>query len=170
MPISCVCLACRDDMWYVTAMMTENPKNTVAIASDHGGYEMKAALIEDLAKTGCAVLDLGTNSSDPVDYPDYAYKLAKAIKSGQAERGILICGSGIGISIAANRYPEIRAALVNDGLSAALSRQHNDANVMVLGGRLTGIETARDCLTKFLTTDFEGGRHARRVDKLSSPE
>lgn len=150
--------------------MTETTKDTIAIACDHGGYEMKLALMEDMRKTGCALLDLGADSEESVDYPDYAYKLAKAIKNGEADRGVLICGSGIGISIAANRYPEIRAALVTDGLSATLSRQHNDANVMVLGGRLTGIETARDCLNKFLTTDFEGGRHARRVNKLSSPE
>ncbi|MCW9003457.1 MAG: RpiB/LacA/LacB family sugar-phosphate isomerase, partial [Rhodospirillales bacterium] len=98
-----------------------------------------------------------------------AYALADAIRSGKADRGILICGSGIGISIAANRYTEIRAALVHDALGARLCREHNDANVIVFGGRMTGIEVARDCLKIFLNTDFEGGRHARRVAKLSTP-
>lgn len=149
--------------------MTQNLEKKIAIACDHGGYEMKLGLMEELRQAGYDVLDLGTDNDDSVDYPDYAYKLAGVIKNGEADRGVLICGSGIGISIAANRYPEIRAALVNDGLSAQLCRQHNDANVMVLGGRLIGIETAKDCLTKFLTTEFEGGRHARRVDKLSTP-
>ena len=154
----------------MTDFLKEKPGKIIALACDHGGYEMKISLAEDIRKAGYEVLDLGADSTESVDYPDYAYKLANAIKDGNADRGVLICGSGIGISIAANRYPEIRAALVNDGLSAQLCRQHNDANVMVLGGRLTGIETAKDCLNKFLTTEFEGGRHARRVNKLSSPE
>ncbi len=104
---------------------------------------------------------------DPVDYPDIAGALALAIDAGQAQRGVLLCGSGIGMSIAANRHRTVRAALCHDGLTARLARQHNDANVLVLGGRLMGAELAKDCLKIFLSTDFEGGRHARRIAKLS---
>ncbi|MFM2130379.1 MAG: hypothetical protein RL477_1925 [Pseudomonadota bacterium] len=142
------------------------PSETVVIAADHGGVELKSLLSADLRARGLGVLDLGTNSSDSVDYPDFAQALAAAIRDGRARRGILICGSGIGMSIAANRFPEIRAALVHDHLSARLCRQHNDANVLCLGGRLIGPEVARDCLAAFLDTEFEGGRHARRVAKL----
>lgn len=145
--------------------MTDAP-NTVAIASDHGGYELKNLLAEDLRKRGLTVLDLGAHNLDSVDYPDYADALAEAIRQGKAERGVLVCGSGIGISIAANRHPELRAALVHDALTTRLARQHNDANVLVLGGRTTGIETAKDCLSIFLETAFEGGRHARRIAKM----
>lgn len=144
------------------------PSETVVIAADHGGVELKALLSGDLKARGFDVLDLGTNSPDSVDYPDFAQALARAIGAGRARRGILICGSGIGMSIAANRFPGIRAALVHDHLSAKLSRRHNDANVLCLGGRLIGPEVARDCLNAFLDTEFEGGRHARRVAKLNS--
>ncbi len=140
--------------------------DTVALAEDHAGYELKATLAAILRERGLTVLDLGTTSRESVDYPDFAAALAKALKAGRATRGILACGSGIGMSIAANRHPGIRAALCHDGLTARLARQHNDANVLVLGGRLIGIETARDCVETFLTTPFEGGRHARRVAKL----
>lgn len=143
--------------------------NTIAIASDHGGFELKKLLKPMLEARGLTVLDLGTDSADSVDYPDFAYALAAAIRDGKAARGVLCCGSGIGISIAANRYPEIRAALVHDALTAKLCRQHNDANVICLGGRTTGPDVALDCLSIFLDTDFEGGRHARRTGKLSSP-
>ena len=120
---------------------------------------------------GYGVLDLGSDSLESVDYPDFGYALAGAMKEGKAERGVLICGSGIGISIAANRHAEIRAALVHDAFSARLSRQHNDANVVCFGGRTIGPEVARDCLKIFLDTEFEeGGRHSRRVDKLSDPK
>ncbi|TCS64257.1 ribose-5-phosphate isomerase [Varunaivibrio sulfuroxidans] len=115
------------------------------------------------------VLDLGTNSIESVDYPQFGYAMARAIKNGDAERGILICGSGIGISIAANRFIEVRAALIHDGLGARLARQHNDANVICFGGRMIGPDLAVDCLKIFLSTSFEGGRHARRVDQLSDP-
>jgi len=118
---------------------------------------------------GYSVLDLGADSLDSVDYPDFGYALAGAMKEGKAKRGVLICGSGIGISIAANRHPEIRAALVHDALGARMSRLHNDANVICFGGRMIGPDTARDCLNVFLNTEFEGGRHKRRVDKLSTP-
>ena len=141
----------------------------IAIAADHAAYEMKAQLAEHLREQGHDVLDLGTNSADSVDYPDYGYRLAEAVADGRAERGIALCGSGIGISIAVNRNPACRCALVSDGLSARLAREHNDANVLALGARLIGIETARDCLAQFLATPFAGGRHQRRVDKLTNP-
>ncbi|MEE9251346.1 MAG: ribose 5-phosphate isomerase B [Alphaproteobacteria bacterium] len=140
---------------------------TVAIAADHAGYELKEILEKELVETGIPVLDLGTHGPEAVDYPDYADALAAAIKAGKASRGILLCGSGIGISIAANRHPELRAAYCHDTLTARLARQHNDANVLVLGARLIGVDVARDCLEVFLNTDFEGGRHARRVAKLA---
>jgi ribose 5-phosphate isomerase B len=142
------------------------PPDVVALASDHGGVELKSLLKEELLKLGHGVLDLGTEGSASVDYPDFAEAMAEAIRSGNAKRGVLICGTGIGISIAANRYPFIRAALVTDVTTARLARQHNDANVLVLGGRTMGQEVARDCLNVFLNTDFEGGRHQRRVEKM----
>jgi ribose 5-phosphate isomerase B len=138
----------------------------VAIAADHGGFDLKESLVPVLETAGLTVLDLGTTSRESVDYPEFADALAAALAAGRAQRGVLICGTGIGISIAANRHPGIRAALCHDGLTARLARQHNDANVLVLGGRVIGIETAKDCLTTFLHTPFEGGRHARRVAKL----
>ena len=140
---------------------------TIVIASDHGAVELKQVLTEDLEERGFSVLDLGTDGPDAVDYPDFADALATAVREGRAARGILMCGSGIGMSIAANRHREIRAALVHDNLAARLARRHNDANVLVMGGRFIGIEVARDCLAVFLDTEFEGGRHARRVAKLS---
>ena len=139
----------------------------IAIASDHGGVELKAQLTRDLVDWGWRVLDLGTDGPASVDYPDFALKLAEALKSGKAERGVLLCGTGIGISIAANRHRHIRAALVHDAFGARMCREHNDANVLVMGGRTIGPEIARDCLRLFLDTPFEGGRHARRVAKLS---
>jgi ribose 5-phosphate isomerase B len=141
----------------------------IAIACDHGGFGLKSTIVEELKKQGYDVLDLGCNTTDSVDYPDYAYKLAQAIKDGQAERGIVVCGSGIGISIAVNRFAEVRCALVHDALSARLSREHNNANVIAFGDRLIGVTTALDALNVFLNTEFEGGRHARRVEKLSNP-
>jgi len=139
---------------------------TIAIAADHGGFEMKSLLVKDLEAAGYKVLDLGTNSPESVDYPDFAHALAVALKEGRAARGVLLCGSGIGISIAANRHRHIRAALVHDETGARLCRQHNDANVVVFGARLIGIEVARAVLKVFLTTSFEGGRHEKRVAKL----
>jgi ribose 5-phosphate isomerase B len=140
----------------------------MAIACDHGGIELKDVLIKDLVASGWAVLDLGTNGPESVDYPDFAAKLAEALKQGKAARGVLLCGTGIGISIAANRFDHIRAALVHDAFGARMCRQHNDANVLVMGGRTTGPEVARDCLKIFIETEFEGGRHARRVSMLSA--
>jgi len=141
----------------------------VAIVSDHAAFEMKAMLADHLRTRGYDVLDLGTTSTDSVDYPDYGYRMADAIASGRAERGIALCGSGIGISISVNRHPACRCALVSDGLSARLAREHNDSNVLALGARLIGVETARDCVEQFLATPFAGGRHQRRVDKLTNP-
>lgn len=141
----------------------------LAIASDHAAWELKALLADWLREQGHEVEDLGTNGPESVDYPDYGYKLGEAIADGRAERGIALCGSGIGISISVNRNPAARCALVSEPLSAKLSREHNDANVIAMGARLTGIDMAKACLTAFVTTEFAGDRHARRVDKLSNP-
>ncbi|MCK5778454.1 MAG: ribose 5-phosphate isomerase B [Rhodospirillales bacterium] len=143
---------------------------TVAIACDHAGLNLKSQLKADLEEAGYDVLDLGTDGPDSVDYPDFGYALANAIADGRAERGVLVCGSGIGISIAANRNPAVRAAPVTNSLTAKLARQHNDANVVCFGERLVGSEIARDAMKVFLETEFEGGRHARRVDKLAAPQ
>jgi ribose 5-phosphate isomerase B len=142
-------------------------KETIALASDHGGVELKTLLAQQLESRGYAVLDLGTDGAQSVDYPDFAVAMAKALAEGKASRGVLMCGSGIGISIAANRFAHVRAALVHDAYGARYCRLHNDANVLVLGGRTIGPEIAKDCLDIFLTTEFEGGRHARRVAKLA---
>lgn len=142
------------------------PAETVALASDHAGVELKEILKSELAARGIETLDLGTNSTESVDYPDYGKALAEAVAAGRAGRGVAVCGSGIGISIAANRIPGVRAALCHDSLDARLSRLHNNANVLALGARTTGIDVARDCLAAFLDTEFEGGRHQGRVDKL----
>jgi ribose 5-phosphate isomerase B len=141
-------------------------RETIAIAADHAGVSLKDELKKELAELGFDTLDLGTNGPESVDYPDYANALAEAMRQGKATRGVLVCGSGIGVSIAANRHPGIRAALCHDAVTARLSRQHNDANVLVMGSRTTGIEVAKDCLRIFMNTAFEGGRHARRVAKL----
>lgn len=138
----------------------------IALASDHAGYALKAALVDDLRAAGHEVLDLGPPDEASVDYPDYGAKLAAAIADGRAARGIAVCGSGIGISIAVNRHPALRCALVTSGLMARLARLHNDANAIALGARIIGIEVARDCVHEFLNTDFAGGRHAARVAKL----
>ncbi len=139
----------------------------IVIASDHAGFELKETLKQELEALGFAVNDLGTHGAESVDYPDYADALARAVAAGEAGRGVLLCGTGIGASIAANRHAGVRAALCHDAQSASMSRRHNDANVLVLGGRVTTPETARECLRIFLDTPFEGGRHARRVAKLA---
>ena len=141
----------------------------IAIASDHAAVDLKAALADWLAEQGHEVTDLGPDGVASVDYPDYGYKLAKAVADGSADRGIALCGSGIGISIAVNRNPACRCALVSEPLSATLAREHNDANVIAMGARLVGIEMAKACIAAFLGTPFGGDRHARRVDKLSHP-
>lgn len=139
---------------------------TIALAADHAGYALKEKLKEVLIERGLDVLDLGTYSAEPADYPDQANAVAEALAEGRAQRGVLVCGTGIGIAIAANRHRHVRAALCHDVTTTRLAREHNDANVLVLGGRIVGEATARDCLTTFLDTPFAGGRHARRVAKL----
>ncbi len=141
---------------------------TIGIAADHAGYELKEMLKARLAEWGYGVLDLGTDSTQSVDYPDFGKALADAVADGRIRRGVLVCGTGIGISIAANRNPKVRAAVCHDVTSARLTRLHNDANVLALGARLVGPETASDSLKAFLDTEFEGGRHARRVGKLGA--
>ena len=141
----------------------------IALASDHAAIELKATLRDWLIEQGHEVADLGPETTDSVDYPDFGYKLASVVADGTAERGIALCGSGIGISMSVNRNPNVRCALVSEPLSASLSREHNDANCLALGARLTGIEMAKACVTAFLETEFAGGRHQRRVDKLSNP-
>lgn len=141
----------------------------IAIASDHAAVELKALLVEHMLNAGHEVVDLGPATCDSVDYPDFGYRLAEEMASGRVEFGVALCGSGIGISISVNRHPACRCARVSEGLSARLARQHNDANVLAMGARLIGIETAKDCVDQFLATPFEGGRHAGRVAKLSNP-
>lgn len=156
-------LAVRRGCDYVAAMR-------IAIASDHAAIDLKAELRDWMIEQGHEVADLGPDSTDSVDYPDYGYKLASVIADGTAERGVALCGSGIGISIAVNRNPACRSALVSEPLSAELARSHNDANVIAMGARLTGPEMAKACLDAFLDTPFLGDRHQRRVDKLSQPD
>jgi ribose 5-phosphate isomerase B len=139
----------------------------IALAADHAGFALKDGLAAWLRESGHEVLDLGTNGPESVDYPAFGTKLAETIAAGKAERGVAVCGSGIGISIAVNRHPACRCALVSEPVSAALAREHNDANVLALGARLTGPDLAQACVAAFLSTDFAGGRHQRRVDLLS---
>lgn len=142
----------------------------IAIASDHAAFGMKAELADWLREQGNEVFDLGTNGPESVDYPDYGYLVGHAVASGKAEFGVALCGSGIGISIAVNRVPLARCALVSEPFSARLARNHNDANVIALGARLIGIEMAKACIMTFVNSSFDGGRHSNRVDKLSHPE
>jgi ribose 5-phosphate isomerase B len=139
----------------------------IALAADHAGYLLKDELAGWLREQGHEVTDLGTNGPESVDYPLFGQKLAETVADGQAERGVAVCGSGIGISIAVNRNPKCRCARVDDPLSAQLAREHNDANVLALGGRLIGSDMAKACVEAFLGTAFAGGRHQRRVDMLS---
>jgi ribose 5-phosphate isomerase B len=141
----------------------------IAIASDHAAVEMKAALVSWLSGEGHDVADLGPATDARVDYPDYGYRLARHVAAGLAERGIVLCGSGIGISIAVNRNPACRCALVGEPVSAALAREHNDANVLAMGARLIGLDMAKACVGAFLATAFAGGRHAQRIEKLGAP-
>ena len=143
------------------------PDTTVALAADHAGWELKNALKAEIEARGLAVIDLGAHDGGSVDYPDQAKALAQMLAEGRAQRGVLVCGTGIGISIAANRYRHVRAALCHDVTTVRLARRHNDANVLALGARVLGALTALDCLEAFLDTPFEGGRHQRRVDKMS---
>lgn len=144
--------------------------DAIAIAGDHAGLPLKTALQQALAEAGYPLLDLGTNDGASVDYPDYAHAVARAVAAGRARFGVLVCGTGIGMQIAANRHPAIRAAVLHDTTGARLTRAHNDANIACFGARLTGPEVALDALRVFLATEFEGGRHARRLAKLSPIE
>ena len=139
----------------------------IALAADHAGYVLKDELAQWLREQGHDVTDLGTNGPESVDYPEYGARLGSMVGLGKADRGVAICGSGIGISMAVNRNPDCRCARVDDPLSAELARQHNDANVIALGARLIGSDMAKACLAAFLDTNFAGGRHQRRVDQLS---
>lgn len=139
----------------------------IALSADHAGVDLKDELVEWLGEQGHEILDLGTHDHESVDYPRFGALLGAALADGRAERGITVCGSGIGVAIAANRNPACRCAQVAEPLSARLARQHNDANAIALGARLIGPDMAKACVTEFLTTDFEGGRHQRRVDQLT---
>lgn len=150
-------------------MTTRPAPLAIALASDHAGFEMRAMLADWLRMQGHQVSDLGPHDTASVDYPDYGYALAQSIAAGDAEFGVAVCGSGIGISMAVNRNPAARCALVSDTLSARLAREHNDANVIAFGARLIGPDTAKDALAMFLATPFAGDRHAGRVAKLSQP-
>ena len=142
----------------------------LAIASDHGGFALKQEIMAHLKETGVAYADLGTYSEESVDYPVYAAKLGKAVAAGEYERGILICGTGIGISIAANKIDGIRCALCSDCYSAEMCRRHNNANVLAMGGRTLGAELAKKIVDTYLHTEFEGGRHERRVNMIMALE
>lgn len=143
---------------------------TVAIGADHGGYELKEILKKELIEAGYQVLDSGTHSKEPVDYPDFAHAVASRVASGQAWRGVIIDGAGIGSCMVANKVPGIRAALAYDISSAVNSREHNDANVLTLGAGLIGVNLARQILKTWLETPFAGGRHSRRVEKIVAIE
>lgn len=140
----------------------------IVIASDHAGFELKARVIELLHGAGCEVRDLGPADASPVDYPDFAHRVAGVVASGEAERGVLICGTGIGMSMTANRHAGVRAALCHDAFTAEMARRHNDANVLCLGARSTGVGVAEQVVRIFLETPFEGGRHQRRADRIET--
>lgn len=139
---------------------------TIAVASDHAGFELKAAVAAHLRALGHEVIDLGPDAAERVDYPDYAHAVARAVTGGEARFGVLCCGSGIGMSMAANRHPGVRAVLAHDATSARLSREHNDAQVLCLGERTTGAVVALDAVDAFLAGEFQGGRHVGRVAKI----
>lgn len=142
----------------------------VAAASDHAGLELKQWVVEHLRQSGHTVVDLGPASNDSVDYPDFAQKVAQAVRDGQVDRGVLVCGTGVGMSMSANRVPSIRAALCTDEFTARMTRAHNDANVLCLGQRVIGVGVALGIVDAFMSTPFEGGRHAQRVQKMSALE
>jgi len=142
----------------------------IAMASDHGGFELKEVLKTFLASLSVEITDLGTSSEASVDYPDFGIQVSERVSKGEVERGLLICGSGIGMSVVANKFPRVRAALVHDLFSAKLSREHNDANILVLGGRLVGKDLAKEIVRVWLDTPFAGGRHQKRLDKITALE
>ena len=141
----------------------------IALGSDHAGFALKQALAAHVAALGHDVLDLGTDGEGSVDYPDFGFAVARAVARGEAERGVLVCGTGIGIAIAANRVPGVRAGVARDLFETRLMREHNDANVVALGARLTAVPLAQEILDLFLSTPFAGGRHERRTQKLDAP-
>jgi ribose 5-phosphate isomerase B len=141
----------------------------IAFGADHAGFELKELLLRRAAELGHEVFDLGTSSTVSVDYPDYGFAVGQAVASGRVDRGVVVCGSGIGISIAVNRVPGARAGVATDLFSAQVMREHNDANVLGLGARVTAAPLAMAILGSFLTTPFAGGRHQKRVDKLDAP-
>ncbi len=139
----------------------------ISIGSDHGGYELKELIISFLQQPNHEVVDMGCFTNASVDYPDFAEKVCQSVRAGESEQGILICGTGIGMSIAANRYRDIRAALCHEAFTARMSREHNNANILCLGARVIGIEIALDIVRTWINTEFSGGRHQRRLDMLS---
>ncbi len=139
---------------------------TIAVGADHAGFEYKQKIVELLRSMGVEVIDLGASSADSVDYPDYAHTVALAVSSGKAQLGVLVCGSGIGMSIVANKHAGVRASNVESAEAAKLAREHNDANVLAIGARLTSWDRAKVILMAFLTAEFQGGRHQKRVDKI----
>jgi ribose 5-phosphate isomerase B len=145
-------------------------RETFLVASDHAAVAAKAVVVDELRNCGIEVEDLGPSTTESVDYPDYAVRVASRVAAGDAGKGVLLCGSGIGMSIAANKVDGVRAALVHDVTGAALSRQHNDANVLVLGGAMLGERLIRDIVRTWVQTNFDGGRHQRRVDKIRDLE
>ncbi len=149
-------------------MNSDKPNNIIAIGSDHAGFSLKEQLKNWLIEQGYKVKDLGTHSTESVDYPDYGKAVALCVDSGEADRGVLVCGTGIGISIAANRIKGVRAALCRSGFEARLAREHNDANILALGQRITATEAAIDCVEEFLKTPFGGDRHVKRVALLGA--
>ena len=142
----------------------------IALGSDHGGLELKNALMRELQERGLEVQDFGTASNDSVDYPDFATKVAGAVSRAEAELGVLVCGTGIGMSIVANKFPRVRAALATDDFMAQMAKEHNNANILVLGGRVLTEEAAVKMLTVWLDSEYEGGRHQRRLDKIAQVE
>ncbi|HEU0264834.1 MAG TPA: ribose 5-phosphate isomerase B [Geobacterales bacterium] len=142
----------------------------IVIGSDHGGFELKSAVKKFLASRGLSCLDVGTDNGDSVDYPDFAEQVARQVSTGASEKGILICGTGIGMSIVANKFPGVRAALATDPQMARLAKEHNNANILVLGGRILNEDVAVDMVQAWLETAFEAGRHQRRLDKISALE
>ena len=142
----------------------------IAIGCDHGGFELKNVIVDYLKSEGYDFIDLGTYDTNSIDYPDIAHKVCTSVTNGDAKLGILVCGTGIGMNMAANKHKGIRAAQCSDTFSAKMTRQHNDANVLTLGGRVIGPELAKDIVKEFLTNEFQGGRHQTRVDKMMSFE
>ncbi len=142
----------------------------IVVGSDHGGYELKQVVLDALQRRGIECADYGTDGPDSVDYPDYAAKVAGAVSSGEAESGVLICGTGIGMSISANKFNGVRAALVHDEFTAQMAKEHNNANILVMGGRVLTLDQGKKFVEIWLDTQFEGGRHQNRLDKITAIE